>query len=90
MQRAIKEGAGSAVGFIAVLAALVAIDPRVRERFALLFEQASADGFASWRDRAADFGDIVLLALRERSLDHAPLLIFAVVAAVLVVFMLRT
>ncbi len=84
------EMAGSVLCFIAVLSALVAVDPRVRERVMLLFNEASTEGLTSWGYRANRLVEAVIQAVRDQSIDNAPLLIFSVVAAVLVVFMLRT
>lgn len=89
-RRSIGELAGSVVCFLAVLTALVAVDARVRERMVLLFSQASGDSVASWGDRVDGLIDAVVQAARDQSIDNAPMLIFALVAAVLVVFMLRT
>ena len=87
---AIGEVAGSVFCFLAVLTALVAVDVRVRERVVLLFAEASGDSVASWSDRLNSLVDAIVQAARDQSIDNAPMLIFAIVAAVLVVFMLRT
>ena len=88
-RRAIAEIAGSVLCFLAVLTALVVVDVRVRERAALLFAQASGGSVASWGDRLNALVDVVVQAVRDQSINNAPLLIFAIVAAVLVAFMLR-
>ena len=74
----------------AVLATLVAIDVRVRDRFAALVTEASSDRLATWGERAQAFVDAVAQAARDRSIDEAPLLVFTVVAAALLILMLRT
>ena len=89
-RRSIGELAGSVVCFLAVMTALVAVDVRVRERVVLLFSQATGDSVASWGDRVAGLVGAIVQAARDQSIDNAPMLIFAVVAAVLVVFMLRS
>lgn len=89
-RRAIGEVAGSILCFLAVLTALVAVDVRVRERVGLLFDQARGGGVAPWGDRINSLVDAIVQAARDQSIDNAPMLIFAIVAAVLVVFMLRT
>jgi hypothetical protein len=86
----IGEAAASVICLVAVLATLVAVDGRVRERFSALVTQASSEGFASWEERAGAFGNAVVQAARDRSLDQAPLLVFTVVAAALLIFMLST
>ncbi len=86
----IGEVVGSAVCLVAVLATLVAIDGRVHERFDALVTRASSDGLSTWGERAAALGGAVVQAARDRSIDQAPLLVFAVVGAALLIFMLRT
>jgi hypothetical protein len=41
-------------------------------------------------DRISNFGDALLDALRDQSLENAPMMIFAVVGGVLFLFMLKT
>jgi hypothetical protein len=86
----IGEAAASAFCLVAVLGMLVAVDGRVRERFSALISEASSEGLTSWEVRAEAFGNAVVQAARDRSLDQAPLLVFTVVAAALLIFMLRT
>lgn len=78
----------SAAVFSAVLLMLVSIDGRVRDRFGDLF--SGGDGFSPFGSRAADLGHALVGAARYQSIENAPLLIFAAVGAVLVLFMLRT
>ncbi len=86
----IGEVVGSAVCLVAVLATLVAIDGRVHERFDALVTRASSDGLSTWGERAAALGGAVVQVARDRSIDQAPLLVFAAVGAALLIFMLRT
>lgn len=73
---------------LAVLAlALVSIDTRVREHVVRI---ASGTSVRDAGVTIADLGSVVMLAARDQTLSHAPLAIFVVAAAVLVVFMLRT
>jgi hypothetical protein len=44
----------------------------------------------SMGERVQDFMAIAMQALRDQSIEHAPLVVFAVAAAVLFVFMTRT
>ena len=44
----------------------------------------------SWSHRAGEVGGTLWRAARDKSMDGAPVLIFATVGAVLTVFMLRT
>ncbi len=86
----IGEAVASGICVVAVLATLVGIDSRVHDRFAALIDQASSDGLATWGQRVAALGDAVVQAARDHSIDQAPLLVFTVVAAALLIFMLRT
>lgn len=86
----IGEAMASAICVVAVLATLVGIDSRVRDRFVALVNQASSDGLATWGERVGALGDAVVQAARDHSIEQAPLLVFTVVAAALLIFMLRT
>ena len=72
---------------LALLLMLVAIDPRVR------VQVASAWGGSTSTSVSKDLREIstvVLSAIQDRGIDNAPLMIFALVATILVLFMLRT
>lgn len=86
MKIGIKQGVLSTMVFAGILAGLVSIDPRVRDRFAELVH----GGAAPWGNRAADLGGALLDAARYQSIENAPLVVFAAVSAVLVLFMWRT
>jgi hypothetical protein len=94
MRLVARPGIGEAVVSMAclllLLATLVAVDARVRTRFSLLFWSTPAVAAETLEQRLESLGSTVLLVARERSLDRAPLLVFAAVGAVLLVFMLRT
>jgi hypothetical protein len=81
----------TAGGALALVLALVMLDDRVRDQINTVFDArhpaASLSGVGS---RVSEILSIVAMAMREQSLEHAPLVIFAVAATVLVVFMLRT
>lgn len=85
--RGLGEAIGSLICFLAVLGALVAADDRVRERLSL---EMSREGLATWTEHARRVGHVILDVARDQSIEHAPLLVFSVVAVVLVLFMLRT
>lgn len=88
MKLGFRQAIVSAAVFGAVLLMLVSIDDRVRDRFGDLF--SGGDGFSPWGDRAADLGQALVGAARYQSIENAPLLVFAAVGGVLVLFMLRT
>ena len=70
-----------------LFAALIALDERVRDQVSIWASGVTVDGTSAG---LSDIGSAVMTALREQSIEHAPLTIFVVVALVLVVFMLRT
>jgi hypothetical protein len=85
--RSLGEAAASAACLLAVLAALLVADDRARERIV----QAVSDGRAmSWGRQASGVVQALVDAAGDQSLAHAPLLIFTVVGALLLLFMLRT
>lgn len=85
MKRGAQQLLISAAVFAIVVGALIAVDDKVRERFRDLF----SGGLSSWGDRAGDLVGALASALRHQSIENAPLLVFAVVGAVLFVFMVR-
>ncbi|HMF94978.1 MAG TPA: hypothetical protein VKE96_11810 [Vicinamibacterales bacterium] len=68
---------------------LVAIDPRVRDQVSMRMSAPSVS-IADAGHHASDLTSVIAQAVRRQSLDHAPLVIFGLVATVLVLFMLRT
>jgi hypothetical protein len=68
---------------------LAAMNEDIRRYVTSMFgRSASAElGDAGWRIEEA--GRLVLQAVSEQSIEHAPLMIFAVAAGVLLLFMLR-
>lgn len=88
MRLSIRQGILSTVIFVVVLAGLVSVDDRVRDRVGDLF--AGGDSVTPLGDRAGDLGQALVSAVRHQSIENAPLLVFAAVGAVLVVFMVGT
>jgi hypothetical protein len=86
MKLGLRETIVSPAIFAGMLLMLVSFDDRVRERFTDLV----GGGVGPWGDRLADFGNALADAARYQSIENAPLLIFSVVGAVLVLFMFRT
>jgi hypothetical protein len=74
-----------------LVAVLTSMDDRVRDVVSLRggIGRPTAQAVAAGT-RARDVAFVVLEAARDQSIDHAPLVIFALAATVLVVFMLRT
>ena len=86
-RRVLGDAVISLCALLALLLMLVAIDPRVR------VQVASAWGGSTSTSVSKDMGEIstvVLSAIQDRGIDNAPLMIFALAATVLVLFMLRT
>lgn len=91
MRRAVGDTLVSVIALGALLATLVLVDDRVREQVSLRFSgRTAAMELHDAGRRASDIGGVVMQALRDRGLEHGPILIFALAAVVLVVFMLRT
>ena len=87
MKVGIKQSAASAAVFVGVLAGVASVDERVRDHFLQLFDRGSAVPMIT---RFGDVGDALLGAARTQSIENAPLVVFAAVSAVLVLFMWRT
>jgi hypothetical protein len=94
MPRTIRRVFGEAllsVGTVAVLLiALVALDDRVREQIAQRFMARPAMELSSAGHQVQNLTSVITQAVRHQSFTNAPMLIFALAASVLVVFMLRT
>ena len=88
-RRAVNDAAISLSTLVVLLLALVAIDDRVREQIALRVSAGPAAQISDLGSRAGDVVSIVAVAARNQSIEHAPLMIFALAAVVLVLFMLR-
>jgi hypothetical protein len=89
-RRAFGEVLMSAGTVTLVLLVLVGIDDRVRNELSQRFMSSPTQGLAAAGQHARTFTTVVAQAARDQSLAHAPLLIFALAATVLVLFMLRT
>jgi hypothetical protein len=87
MKAGLRQSMISVVGLLIVVAGLVFVDPRVRDRLSALL--SGADG-GTLIERSSELANALMTALRYQSIENAPLLIFATVGAVLFVFMVRT
>jgi hypothetical protein len=90
MTRGLRESFVSVACFGGVLAALVSVDPRVRERVWAVVSDPSSGAVTPLGDRLSELFGAIWLAAKYHSIENAPLLIFAVIGAVLVIFMLRS
>jgi hypothetical protein len=84
MKLGARQGIASAAIFVAMVLALMWKDDRVRDLVVV-----HAGGASSWGNRATDVGTTLVSAARHQSIENAPMVVFAVVGLVLVVFMLR-
>jgi hypothetical protein len=88
MRRVFGDAVISFCAVLALLLMLVSVDPRVRIQVASLW-----GGSGTSTSVSKDLGEIstvLLSAIQDHSIDNAPLMIFALAATVLVLFMLRT
>ena len=80
----------SAGTVVVLLLILIAFDDRVRDHVSRRSVGHPAVELASAGRQAGDFASVIVTAAREQSRGHAPLLIFTLASAVLVLVMLRT
>jgi hypothetical protein len=90
MRRAVGDALVSAGALMILLLALMIVDGRVREQISLRFSAQPSAQLVSAGAQVRDLTSVVFEAARDQSLEHAPLMIFALAATVLVLFMLRT
>jgi hypothetical protein len=88
MRRAFGDAMISICSVLLLLVLLVSVDPRVREQLSGVWTPgAPVAGISS---QVRNVTSVVMSAARDHSIDQAPLMIFALAATVLVLFMLRT
>ena len=91
MRRVVGDAVLTFGGAMLLVLALVTFDDRVREQITSVFDARNpTDAIAGIGGRITEVVAIVAQAMRSQSLEHAPLVIFALAATVLVLFMLRT
>jgi hypothetical protein len=90
MRRAFREALMSAGTVVILLLVLIAADTRVRDQFSQRVIARPSVELASAGRQLRDLTTVIAEAARDQSLGHAPMLIFTLAAAVLVLFMLRT
>ena len=73
-----------------LLLLLIAFDPRVREQVSLRAVSHPSVEIATAGAKVHDLASVLAEVARDQSSTHAPLLIFALAATVLTLFMLRT
>ena len=90
MRRAFREALMSAGTVVILLLVLIAFDDRVRDQVMRRVVAHPSMELASAGRQVSNLTTVIAQAARDQSLGHAPLLIFTLAAAVLVLFMLRT
>jgi hypothetical protein len=81
----------SAGALTLLLLVLIAIDDRVREQIALRFTDGHTTAqLAGATTQVQDLYTVIADVARQQSLEHAPLMLFAMAGTVLVMFMVRT
>jgi hypothetical protein len=91
MRRVIGDAAISVAALVLLLLMLVSVDERVREQVTGYVSGAPNPSTLVTAGRhIGDVVTVVLDAAREQSVANAPLMIFALAATVLVLFMVRT
>jgi hypothetical protein len=90
MRRVFREALMSAGTVVILLLVLIAVDDRVRDHVSRRVVAHPSVEVTSVVRQVRDFTTVIAEAARDQSLGHAPLLIFTLAAAVLVLFMLRT
>ena len=89
MHRVFKDALISGAALIILLVALVAIDDRVRARFEAAVQGDLSSDVRSATSMASDVVGVLVIAARDQSIDHAPMVVFVFAATVLVLGMLR-
>jgi len=89
MRRVLGDALISAGAVLILLLVLVSVDDRVRERVSALATPSRSE-LVSAGTQLGDVSRVVFEAARDQSIEHAPMMIFAVAATVLVLCMLRT
>jgi hypothetical protein len=90
-RRAIGEGLISVGALCALVALLATFDPRVKQEILTRVNAGNPAGqMASAEATVRGLTSVVMVATRDYSLEHAPMVTFVLLAVVLFVVMLRT
>jgi hypothetical protein len=91
VRQTIGDAVLTAGGAMVLVLALVTFDDRVRDQITAVFDaRHPSDAIAGIGGRITEIVAILAQAMRSQSIEHAPLVIFALAATVLVLFMLRS
>jgi hypothetical protein len=89
MRRLLGDAVISLAALLLLFAVLLAVDDRIRERVSGVWAPDSSELVGA----SQQFGSFVTLTyevVKDQSIQHAPMTIFTLAAAVLVIFMVRT
>ena len=91
VRRTLGDATISFFALIILLVMLASVDDRVREQVsAVIGTTQGSSQLAGAGQQISSVVAVVIDAVKDQSVSHAPLVIFALVATVLVLFMLRT
>jgi hypothetical protein len=90
MRRVFGDAMISLCAVLLLLLMLVTVDPRVREQVSGVWSSSGSSAVTSVHSQIREVSTVLVSAARDHSIDNAPLMIFALAATVLVLFMLRT
>jgi hypothetical protein len=91
LRHPLRGGVTAIGGLVALVGALALIDGRVRDQLSAIFRGGAPTAeVRAFGDQVETLGLIVAQAVRDQSIDHAPMVIFGLAALVLVLFMTRT
>ena len=90
MRRSFREALLSAGSVVILLMVLIAADDRVRDQISRHAVARPSETVVSAGQEVRDFTTAIVQTARAESFGHTQLLVFALAAGVLTVFMLRT
>lgn len=90
VRRVMSDSLISGGSLLALLLVLVCVDDRVRQHVTSVVGLGPASSeVVSAGSTVRETGRVLLVAVQEQSIEHAPLVIFGLAATVLTLFMLR-
>ena len=91
MRRAIYDTLISGAVLLIIVMALASIDPRVRDHVRSFISAPTTPAAAiDAGNQLEEMASTLLLVARDQSIDHAPMMVFVVIATVLFLAMVRT
>ena len=90
MRRAFGDMVISLGAVLVLLITLVSVDPRVRQELSPIWEAPGTSALTMLSRQLGEVSSVVVSVARDQGIANAPLMIFALAASVLLLFMLRT